>query len=117
MSKITHEQLVRTLAKAGSQIAYDIQPSEAHLMHMALGIAGEAGEIVDIIKKHIIYHKILDQNKVVEELGDLLFYVQGICQELGISLQEVLHLNIVKLTHRYGTTYSDEAAIARVDVK
>lgn len=114
---ISHEQLVAALAKPGSQIAYEIQAGEAHLAHMALGVAGEAGEVVDLIKKHVIYHKPLDHDKVVEELGDMLFYVQGICQEIGVDLQQILRHNIAKLTHRYGSAYSDQAAIARVDVK
>ena len=115
--KITHAQLVSALAKPGAQIAYDMQADEAHLAHMALGVAGEAGEVVDIIKKHVIYHKDLNYNKLIEELGDLFFYIQGICQALGVDTSQILSHNIEKLTKRYGEKYSDSAAIARVDTE
>ena len=53
-------------------------PPEEHVMHMALGIAGEMGEIIDALKKHHIYGKILDQANIVEEVGDVAYYVAGL---------------------------------------
>ena len=53
-------------------------PPEEHIMHMALGIAGEMGEIIDALKKHHIYGKILDQANIVEEVGDVAYYVAGL---------------------------------------
>ena len=47
------------------------------LLHMTLGIAGESGELVDAVKKYWVYGKPLNVNNVIEELGDLLFYIQG----------------------------------------
>lgn len=84
--------------------------------HAAMGICGEAGELCDAIKKEIMYGKPIDRANVVEELGDLRFYIQA-CQNLyGISEQELLQHNANKLGKRYaGGTYSDSAAIARAD--
>lgn len=71
------------------------------LAHMALGIAGEAGEVADIIKKSVAYGKPLDRNHVVEELGDVIWYMNGLLSMLGASWDEVLDKNIAKLEARY----------------
>jgi NTP pyrophosphatase (non-canonical NTP hydrolase) len=91
-------------------------PFKADLAHAALGVCGEAGELADAIKKHIIYGKVLDRGNVIEELGDVRFFLQAIQNVLNISEAEVLQHNAVKLSQRYKSmTYTDEAAIARAD--
>lgn len=85
-------------------------------LHAALGVAGEAGELADCIKKEIIYGKDLDRKNLVEELGDLRFYIQATMMLYGISEQEVLQENANKLSIRYKSLrYSDEAAVSRAD--
>jgi NTP pyrophosphatase (non-canonical NTP hydrolase) len=85
-------------------------------LHAALGVAGEAGELADCIKKEIIYGKPFDRKNLVEELGDLRFYIQATMMLYGISEQEVLQENANKLSVRYKSLrYSDEAAIGRAD--
>lgn len=111
-----HEDLVRDLVKSGIDIKAQLTAHDCHVIHMAMGIAGEAGEILDYIKKVVMYRKELDYDHLVEELGDLEFYLEGLRQSCGMTREEVLEANIAKLTKRYnGTTYSDNAAIARVD--
>lgn len=105
---VTYEQFVCKLVK-------EMVSSDSNLIHMALGIAGEAGELVDAIKKHVIYGKPLDWENVTEELGDLEFYMTGLRQMLGLSRAHVLANNVSKLQFRYGDSYSDAAAIARAD--
>ena len=83
---------------------------------MMMGISGEAGELLDAIKKHVIYQKPLDRENAIEELGDIEFYLEGLRQGLGISRQETLDANIKKLSVRYaGLQYSDTAAQTRAD--
>jgi len=85
-------------------------------LHAALGVCGEAGELADVVKREVIYGKELDRKNLVEELGDLRFYVQAVMQLYGISEQEVLQENANKLSIRYkGLRYSDEAAQGRAD--
>lgn len=112
-----HPTLVRNLAKPGEDVIRDLTPGKAHLWHMATGASGEAGELLDAVKKYAIYGKDIDRANVVEELGDLEFYIEGIRQELEITREEVLEGNIAKLKKRYGehVQYSDGAAIARAD--
>lgn len=85
------------------------------LLHAALGLAGEAGEFVDCVKKHTVYGKPLDANNAIEELGDLLWFVSLGCKALGVSMESVAEQNIKKLKARYPDRYSDELAIARLD--
>lgn len=116
MDPINHCEMVKALAKSGDAIAQEITGEDAHLMHMAIGICGEAGELMDAIKKRVIYRKALDRENVLEELGDLEFYLEGMRQGLSISREECLAANIKKLGVRYqGMKYSDDAARQRAD--
>jgi len=105
---VTYEEFVCNLVK-------EMGGRDNNLAHMVLGIAGEAGEIVDAIKKKVIYDKPLDIDNIIEELGDLEFYMAGMRQLLGVSRKEVLAANVAKLGKRYADGYSDAAAIARAD--
>ena len=85
-------------------------------LHAALGVCGEAGELADAVKKEVIYGKTLDRKNIVEELGDLRFYIQAVMQIYRITEQEVLQENANKLSIRYKQLrYSDEAAQTRAD--
>lgn len=111
-----HDELVQALAKPGAHIKQELTAGQAHLLHMAVGVAGEAGELLDAIKKHCIYQKPLDLENVIEELGDLEFYMQGIRQQLMISRDDVIDANINKLTKRYPNgSYSNQDAQERKD--
>jgi NTP pyrophosphatase (non-canonical NTP hydrolase) len=81
----------------------------------ALGLAGEAGEYVELVKKHVFHGKDIDRAKVVKELGDVLWYVAASARVLGIDLEEVASTNVEKLRQRYPEGYSHEASAARVD--
>jgi NTP pyrophosphatase (non-canonical NTP hydrolase) len=111
-----HSELVRNIAKPGSTVKEELTPESAHLWHMATGISGEAGELLDAIKKVAIYCKPIDLKHVIEELGDLEFYMEGLRQGLGITREETIQGNIEKLLVRYSQlTYSNSAAIDRAD--
>lgn len=108
---IPYEQFVETLFKK-------LPTPQDMLNHSALGIAGEAGELVDCIKKHTIYGKELDISNLIEELGDLMFYIQTLMLAHNISLREILQTNADKLSVRYkGMVYTDKAAQDREDKK
>ena len=88
-------------------------------VHMAAGIAGESVELIDVIKKTLTYNKPLDISNVCEELGDILFYVQGMLNVLGQrwTVEDLMFNNMTKLTKRYPTGYTDADAIERADKK
>jgi NTP pyrophosphatase (non-canonical NTP hydrolase) len=110
-----HAVMVRNLAKDGGDIIKSLTPESAHLWHMASALCGEAGEVFDAIKKFVIYEKTLDINNVIEELGDIEFYLEGIRASLGITRLETLANNVLKLDQRYGEGYSNSAAQERAD--
>lgn len=97
----------RTLKRGESQ--------QFDLNHMALGVAGEAGELVDCIKKHTVYGKKMDFDNLAEEIGDALWYLANICNIMTWSLEDMARENISKLQKRYPEKYTDELASARLD--
>ena len=108
--------MVGVLAKPGDEILQSLSPLDCHLWHMASCIPGEAGELFDAIKKSIIYRKPLDRANVIEEFGDLEFYMEGLRQGLDITREETISANVAKLSKRYADlTYSDKAAQERKD--
>jgi NTP pyrophosphatase (non-canonical NTP hydrolase) len=88
----------------------------ASCAHAAFGVVGESGELADAVKKYWVYGKPVDRANIVEELGDLRFYMQALQNLLGITDQEVILNNAEKLRKRYPTgQYSDKAAQVRLD--
>lgn len=113
---IQFHAMVKALSKDGAQIKEDLTPQDAELLHMAVGVSGEAGELLDAIKRATIYRKPIDMENVIEELGDLEFYMERIRQILDISREQTLQANIRKLGKRYAAgMYSDEQANQRAD--
>jgi len=111
-----HAKLVSDLAKPGCDIKNEMTSDMAHELHMAVGVSGEAGELLDAIKKHVIYGKDLDVNNVVEELGDIEFYLEGLRKSIGITRNETLNANISKLRKRYESgSFSNDQAVERKD--
>lgn len=103
-----------------------LKPQTFQLMklHCALGVCGEAGELADAIKIEQIYEKTTDKEgnfiraNIIEELGDLQFYIQGVMQLYDITPTEVFQHNADKLSIRYvSLKYSDRAAQERADKK
>lgn len=92
-----------------------IDTNKYDLLHATLGIAGESGELVDAIKKHVIYNKPLDIENVREEVGDIMWYIALLCRTLDFKLGDIFQENIDKLAKRYPEKYSDELAVKRLD--
>ena len=116
MSTTPYEQFVQSIVKPGHDILIQLTPLQASMLHMAVGISGEAGELLDAIKKHAIYQKELDFANVKEEAGDILFYLTGLLNDVGITLNECIEANREKLSKRYpNKCYSNADAIKRAD--
>jgi NTP pyrophosphatase (non-canonical NTP hydrolase) len=112
----TFEAMVAGLAKPGQTILDSLTPLKIDLLHMAVGVSGEAGELLDAVKAHVFYCKPLDLTNVIEELGDMEFYMEHMRALLKITREETLAGNINKLGKRYvGLVYSDNAAQQRAD--
>ncbi len=87
------------------------------LLCAALGLAGEAGEFADAVKKMLFHGHPNDPAKLVKEIGDVLWYCALAAHSLGVDLAEVAARNIAKLRMRYPAGFSTEASQARVDVE
>lgn len=114
--EIVFSDMVAKLVKDGAQIKHELTPHQADMLHMAVGVSGEAGELLDAIKRHTIYQKDLDLENVIEELGDLEFFMERIRQLTGITREQTLIANIQKLGKRYSAgKYTNEQAHQRAD--
>lgn len=87
------------------------------LVNYSMGLAGEAGETANLIKKHRFHGHAMDVAELVEELGDVMFYVQALCNILDIDIIEVMLHNARKLSIRYPKAFSSKESIERKDVK
>lgn len=81
-----------------------------NLSNYGMGIAGEAGEVVDALKKVLHHGHDLEVDKVKKELGDCLHYIAGIATFLDLTLEEIAYENIEKLKKRYPSGFSEEAS-------
>jgi NTP pyrophosphatase (non-canonical NTP hydrolase) len=73
----------------------------------ALGLCGEAGEVSEIIKKHLLHGKDLDRDHLRKELGDVLWYFFHALNTFDMTFEEVANANIRKLCDRYPKGYGD----------
>lgn len=83
------------------------------LIEAAMGLAGEAGEVVDIVKKMCFQGHDLDKEHFILELGDVMWYLAEAADALDIDLSEVLRKNLEKINRRYQGGFSEEASINR----
>lgn len=80
-----------------------IYPKEIGLAYCAMGLTGEAGEVSDKIKKIYRDNTEVDVPAIAKELGDVLWYVTAMANELGVSLEEIMENNYNKLMLRRET--------------
>jgi NTP pyrophosphatase (non-canonical NTP hydrolase) len=91
------------------------QTPKENMAMLSLGVAGEAGEVADYMKK-VLFHLIpLDREKLIKELGDVMWYVACLASKEGIPLSEVAYKNIEKLKARYPNGFTTEDSIKRAD--
>jgi NTP pyrophosphatase (non-canonical NTP hydrolase) len=92
--------------------ANTLDPKEL-LNNAALGLAGESGECCDIVKKWLHQGHPLDRDKLILELGDVLWYIVQAAAGLNISLEDIARANIEKLMKRYPQGFRAECSLNR----
>ena len=108
------ENVLKTESMNHKAITLRLLPIETQrLLHGAIGVVTESGELMDALKKHIYYGAELDKTNVKEEIGDLLWYVGILCDTLGLTFEEVFETNIAKLKARYGDKFNETGALNR----
>jgi NTP pyrophosphatase (non-canonical NTP hydrolase) len=96
---------------------YEIYYDERAKVNYCLGLAGEAGELIDQVKKEMFHGHQEDDESKMKELGDILHYLTGLCTMYGYSLEEVATLNIFKLKKRYPDGFKVVDSLKRKDVE
>jgi NTP pyrophosphatase (non-canonical NTP hydrolase) len=90
---------------------------EEKLINGAMGLAGEAGEVVDLIKKFKFHKKPFDREKLLNEMGDVRWYLELLTIAVGTTMEEVEALNTKKLNVRFPNGFTAEDAELRRDVE
>ena len=83
------------------------------LINGVMGLCGESGEVIDLVKKWYAHGHDLDREKLIKELGDVAWYVAEIATALDVTLEKVLEKNIAKLKARYPDGFKSEDSINR----
>ena len=85
------------------------------LINGVMGLCGEAGEAIDIVKKHLAQGHDLDREALIRELGDVAWYLAETAYALDVPLEDVLQGNIDKLKARYPQGFAPEKSLHRMD--
>ena len=91
--------------------------NEQTLLNGCMGLCGESGEVIDLLKKHLSQGHDLNREKMIEEIGDVAWYIAEIAYALNVDLETVLTKNIEKLKKRYPEGFSVERSLNRKDEK
>lgn len=79
----------------------DTEIDTGGVIYACLGLSGEVGETVDMIKKWIFHEKELDTEHLQKEIGDVMWYIACICYSFGYELDDIMQMNIDKHLKRY----------------
>lgn len=90
-------------------------PADEKLLNAVMGMCGEAGEAIDLLKKHRAQGAALDIDRLVKEVGDCLWYIAEFAEASGVSLAEIAQRNIAKLKARYPEGFSEERSNNRAE--
>lgn len=85
-----------------------------HLINGALGLAGESGEVADLVKKAYMQgYNTIDRANIAKELGDILWYIAEAASAIDYDLNTIAQMNIDKLCKRYPDGFDPERSIHR----
>lgn len=113
LDKLTANDFQRAAMRTASGMNYDSAGENGLLLNGVMGLNGEAGECIDIMKKHIFQGHELDREHMIEELGDVAWYLAVACEGIGVSLEEIMRGNIDKLKARYPEGFDKARSINR----
>ena len=85
------------------------------LINGVMGLCGESGEAIDIVKKWLAQGHELDKEKLAKELGDICWYLAETATALDLSLEDIMAANIEKLKKRYPDGFDADRSINRFE--
>ena len=83
------------------------------ILNASMGLCGESGEVIDLVKKHLFQEHDLDDEKLIKELGDVAWYLAEAATALNVDLSEILEKNIKKLENRFPEGFNSNRSINR----
>lgn len=104
---------IKKALRTESQMVPIFDSNQSRILHAGLGMATEAAEFLDALKKHFFYGAPTDRTNLVEEMGDLFWYMAIASDALGVDFDEIQRRNVNKLKTRYPDKYTDEKALNR----
>lgn len=108
-----YEEFVDNLLLQRSDAVLERFDKHQRLIHALLGCDTEGAELGDIVKKHLYYGKPLDSEQILDECGDLLFYMRAALSQCGYTFADAIAYNRGKLEERYGGTFTESAALSK----
>lgn len=93
------------------------QTDEQGIVNGVMGLCGESGECCDLVKKHMFQGHELNRAKLIEELGDVAWYIARTATALGVDLDGIFAGNIAKLKRRYPEGFTEERSINRPEYR
>lgn len=105
--------LVNEYQQLALRTAPKISEPSQRLLNGLMGLNGEAGEAIDILKKHLFQGHWLDSEHIAKELGDVAWYLAVSADALGYELEDIFEMNIRKLKDRYPEGFDAEHSINR----
>ena len=83
------------------------------LINGVMGLCGESGEAIDLVKKHLAQNHELDKEHLAKELGDIAWYLAETATAIGYNLEDIFQMNIDKLMKRYPDGFSSDKSMNR----
>ena len=87
--------------------------TDGELQNGLMGLNGEAGECIDLIKKHLFQGHKLNEEHVAKELGDIAWYLAISADAIGYDLETIFQMNIDKLKTRYPEGFDADLSVHR----
>lgn len=89
-------------------------PAARRFTEFCFGLAGETGETIEVIKKHLFHGHELNKEMLKEELGDLMWYISTTATTADLDLEDIAENNINKLRKRYPDKFTSDNSINRI---
>lgn len=103
--------------KGYQKIAYKhLKPHDSldmEKLDWSLGLAGEAGEVIELVKHNIMHKESIDLEKLAKEIGDVVWYCSALATAYGLDFDTITRLNLAKLEHRHQGSYSTKSSEER----
>lgn len=96
---------------------FNVETDTIFILRGVLGVCGEGGEMLEHLKKVMYQGHSLDKRKLIDELGDTLWYCAYLAHALDMTLTDIAHINLAKLWQRYPEGFDSRRSLARHEWK